>query len=137
MSGLANQIPLSPPEYRHNVGAVDPKRYENPSGDLIYPIIAPHYYRKFFDFGYGRVARNLALQKIAPERYLGIDLHKGMIEWCQQSLTLKLPHYRFEHHNVYRVHMDKRLRKKITTYSLPAKDREFAGKCQRPCRTLL
>lgn len=128
MAGIqSDQLPFPPMEYRILVGPTDELFFDNPKRVVIFPYIADECFRAVFDFGCGcgRVARQLALQNIQPERYLGIDLHKGMIEWCQQNLTPKLPHFKFEHHNVYRMHQNKRWRKTITTLPFPAKDREF------------
>lgn len=129
MSELANQIPLPPAEYRHNVGAVDPKRYENPSGDLIYPTIAPHYYRKFFDFGCGcgRVARQLALQKVQPEAYLGINLHAGMIQWCQENITPHVPQFSFLHHDVFYIGWSKESPNQVLPFPVDTQDFTFVN----------
>ena len=34
-----------------------------------------------------------------PEKYVGIDLHSGMVEWCQRNLLAT--GFRFEHHDVF------------------------------------
>jgi SAM-dependent methyltransferase len=81
----------------------EPGRYENPSGELIYPYLPVTAYESVLDFGCGcgRVARRLIQQNVQPRRYLGFDLHRGMVAWCQSNLTTRAPNFRFEHHDVY------------------------------------
>jgi SAM-dependent methyltransferase len=85
------------------LGPTDEASFDNPSGGLVYPYLDPDQYRAVFDFGCGcgRVARQLILQSPRPERYLGVDLHKGMIEWARTNLTPVAPEFQFVHHNVY------------------------------------
>ena len=47
--------------------------------------------------GCGRVGRWL-LSTSRPERYVGIDLHAGMIEWCQTNLAA--PGFEYVHQDV-------------------------------------
>lgn len=60
-------------------------------------------YRPYLDFGCGcgRSARHLALQHPRPQRYVGIDLHRGMVAWCQRELQSRIEGFRFEHHAVF------------------------------------
>jgi SAM-dependent methyltransferase len=98
-------IPLPPPELRHLVGPSAPADYDNPSGwPLLHAFgIPPEAYAAVFDFGCGcgRQARQLLLQQPRPRRYVGIDVHPGMIEWCRQHLTPIDPSFEFFHHDVY------------------------------------
>ena len=79
--------------------------YDNPNGALVYPYLPAETYEKVFDFGCGcgRVARQLILQRPKPATYVGIDLHAGMIEWCQQNLRPAAPNFNFYHHDVFNV----------------------------------
>lgn len=101
----AHQIPLPPMEFRRLVGPLDPARYDNPTGEWVYSFIEAKYYRNFLDFGCGcgRIARQLAQQNTPPEKYVGIDLHGGMIQWCQQNITPFAPQFEFHHHDVYNI----------------------------------
>jgi SAM-dependent methyltransferase len=85
------------------VGPTDLAAFDNPTASLVYDYLEPQQYRRVFDFGCGcgRVARQLMLQSPRPERYLGIDLHKGMVEWAATNLTPVAPQFAFAHHNVY------------------------------------
>jgi SAM-dependent methyltransferase len=85
------------------VGPTDTAAFDNPDGTLVYPYIAADRYREVFDFGCGcgRVARQLILQSPRPQRYLGVDLHRGMIEWAQTNLSPAAPGFEFRHHDVY------------------------------------
>jgi SAM-dependent methyltransferase len=88
---------------RELVGLVDPAGYDNPSGDPVFPAVPESAYRSYLDFGCGcgRSARRLLQQRIRPERYVGIDLHRGMVEWCQRNLAPFAEGFSFEHHEVY------------------------------------
>jgi SAM-dependent methyltransferase len=89
--------------WRALVGPADVAAFENPSGNLVFPYLDRSAYRSVFDFGCGcgRVARQLIQQREQPERYLGIDLHAGMIRWCQENLTPRAPQFEFMHHDVF------------------------------------
>jgi SAM-dependent methyltransferase len=121
------EVPLPPLEMRRMVGPVEDFAYENPTGVLVwgdqYP---PERYRSVFDFGCGcgRVARQLMLQDTPPERYLGIDLHKGMIKWCRRNLTPHAPGFEFRHHPVYNAGFNPR--EKRMTAPFPAADSAFS-----------
>ncbi len=101
--GLAPVPPVPPPEMRALVGPTEIAAFDNPSGDRVYPYLEASAYRSVFDFGCGcgRVARQMMLQDSPPERYLGIDLHAGMIRWCREHLTPCAPSFEFLHHDVF------------------------------------
>ncbi len=42
-------------------------------------------------------------QVLSPQRYVGVDIHRGMIEWCQQNLTSFDPAFEFFHHDVWNL----------------------------------
>jgi SAM-dependent methyltransferase len=99
------QLEVPPLEMRQLVGPTDLAAFDNPAGSRVYPYLAPHVYEEVFDFGCGcgRVARQLILQHPRPKRYLGIDLHSGMIRWCQNHLQAVVPTFKFLHHDVLNV----------------------------------
>lgn len=101
----ADLLPIPPLEMRRLVGPIEPGLYDNPSGSLVYPWLAAETYQSVLDFGCGcgRVARQLILQRPSPTTYVGIDLHPGMIEWCQRNLTPAAPNFNFYHHDVFNV----------------------------------
>lgn len=96
-------LPFPPLEMRELVGPTDIAAFDNPSGNLVYHYLEPEFYEKVFDFGCGcgRVARQLLLQRPSPKVYVGVDLHQGMIRWCQRNLQPVAPHFSFLHHNVF------------------------------------
>ena len=100
-----SSLPIPPLELRELVGLVDPAGYENPDRSPCFAELGvpDANYRAYLDFGCGcgRSARRLALQHPRPESYLGIDLHPGMVAWCQQELQPLIPGFRFEHHEVF------------------------------------
>jgi SAM-dependent methyltransferase len=98
-------IPMPPLELRTWVGPTDPEDFDNPQGTPIYagfgaPLTA---YETVFDFGCGcgRLARRLLQQTPRPRRYVGIDVHRGLIEWCRNNLSAIDPNFQFLHHDVY------------------------------------
>jgi len=105
MMTSANSIPMPPLELRQWVGPTDTSAFDNPSGTPIYAEfgISPGNYETVFDFGCGcgRLARQLLQQSPKPRRYVGIDVHKGVIKWSQENLTPIDPNYQFLHHDVY------------------------------------
>ena len=97
------ELPVPPREMRALVGPTDVAAFDNPSGGLVFPYLDASVYRSVFDFGCGcgRVARQLIQQQERPQRYVGVDLHAGMIRWCQEQLTPRAPEFEFVHHDVF------------------------------------
>jgi len=96
-------LPYPPLELRELVGTIDVAAFENPTGDPVFKDIDTGAYRSVVDFGCGcgRIARQLAQQSERPARYIGVDLHQGMIRWCNENLATRLPGFEFRHHDVY------------------------------------
>ncbi|HCB05058.1 MAG TPA: class I SAM-dependent methyltransferase [Nocardioides sp.] len=95
------QLPLPPLELRELVGPTDPSYFENATGEPIYAGLPTEQWRSYLDFGCGcgRSARRLLQQTPRPERYVGFDLHAGMVRWCQENLATD--GFEFHHHDVY------------------------------------
>jgi SAM-dependent methyltransferase len=96
------ELAVPPLEMRKLVGPIDPALFDNPSGDYVYPFLEPAVFSRILDFGCGcgRVARQLIQQRTQPDAYLGLDMHRGMIEWCRANLTPHAPQFEFVHHDV-------------------------------------
>ena len=96
-------LPIPPLELREMVGPTDPAAFDNPSRAPILPGLPPEAYDSVLDFGCGcgRLARQLIQQRPRPRRYIGIDLHRGMAEWCERKLAPHADGFTFEHHDVY------------------------------------
>jgi SAM-dependent methyltransferase len=96
------QLPIPPLEMRRLVGLTDLAHYDNPTGGLVFVDLPPESFRRVLDFGCGcgRIARLLMQQIPRPERYEGIDLHAGMIQWCSENLAPRAPGFNFRHHDV-------------------------------------
>lgn len=96
-------LPMPPLEMRQLVGPLDPESFDNPGGRPIFDFLPPDVYESVFDFGCGcgRLARQLIQQRPRPALYVGIDLHRGMVRWCQDNLTPWAPYFHFFHHDVY------------------------------------
>lgn len=111
-----DSLPFPPFEMRELVGPTDLSAFDNPSRKLAYDYLDPAVYEKVFDFGCGcgRVARQMMLQNPSPKMYVGIDLHPGMIRWCQRNLQPVAPNFTFFHHDVYHVRFNPVLGKPLT-----------------------
>jgi SAM-dependent methyltransferase len=123
---LSDSLPIPPLEMRELVGPTDPAEYDNPTGELVYPYLVREQYHAVFDFGCGcgRVARKLILQDPRPSRYLGIDLHRGMIEWCRRNLMPRVHRFEFLHHDVYNASFNPE-EGRPRTASFPVEDQSF------------
>jgi SAM-dependent methyltransferase len=99
---LTPELPLPPLEMREAVGPTDIEAFDNPGGDPVFADLPAEAYESVFDFGCGcgRLARQMIQQQPRPNRYLGIDLHPGMIEWCQKNLAPHASGFEFRHHDV-------------------------------------
>jgi SAM-dependent methyltransferase len=101
----SNDLPMPPVPLRRSVGVEDEAFVENPHGLPVFgDDLRPSDYESVLDFGCGcgRIARQLLLQHAhRPQRYLGVDLFRPSIEWCQQNLTPHAPHFEFRHLNAY------------------------------------
>ena len=91
-------IPIPPLELRKLIGHTDESAFLNPDGADVFPGCDT---TGVLDLGCGcgRVARRLMLQANPPERYLGIDINKPMIDWCRVNLSR--PGWSFEHMDAY------------------------------------
>jgi SAM-dependent methyltransferase len=96
----ATTLPIPPYTMRQLVGRPDAADFDNPTGAKVFADLPPEI--SIFDFGSGsgRVARQLMQQKVLPAKYVGVDLHQGMVEWCQTNLTSIAPTFEFQHHDV-------------------------------------
>jgi SAM-dependent methyltransferase len=98
-----SDLPLPPVEFRRLVGPVDAAFFDNPSRGAVLPDIGTHAYSFVFDFGCGcgRLARQLIQQRSRPAHYIGVDRHRGMVEWCATHLGPVAPGFEFRHHDVH------------------------------------
>jgi SAM-dependent methyltransferase len=121
------ELPVPPREMRALVGTEDLRLFDNPSHALVYPYLSHDTFDAVFDFGCGcgRIARQLIQQIPQPRRYLGIDLHRGMVEWCHRNLTPRAPGFEFVHHDVFHVSLNPGAGKPMTL-PFPAPDRSFS-----------
>lgn len=96
---MNNDLPMPPLEMRRLVGLTDEAAFDNPAGELTLPGVEAAQYAHVLDFGSGcgRIARRLIQQRPQPSSYLGLDIHRGMVDWCARNLTPHAPHFRFAH----------------------------------------
>jgi len=104
----ASDIPMPPLELRALVGLTNTAEFDNPGGTPIFSEfrIPLRTYETVFDFGCGcgRLARCLLQQTPKPRRYVGIDVHRGLVEWSRDSLSPIDPNVQFIHHDIYSPH---------------------------------
>jgi SAM-dependent methyltransferase len=95
-------LPIPPFEMRQLVGPTDEPAFENLSGAPILNVPEARF-DSVLDFGCGcgRLARQMLQQRPRPHRYVGFDLHAGMIRWCRNNLEPHAPGFTFLHHDVY------------------------------------
>jgi SAM-dependent methyltransferase len=101
-------LPLPPVAFRHLVGPTDPGEFDTPVARQVFDALPGHVYDFVFDYGCGcgRLARQLLRSGPRPRRYLGIDPHKGMVEWCQAHISARAPEFGFRHHDVFQEFMN-------------------------------
>ncbi len=126
-SNTTSELPFPPFEMRELVGPTDLAAFDNPGHALVYPFIPAEAYESFFDFGCGcgRVARQLMMQSPRPSKYLGVDLHRGMIDWDVANLAPRAPGFHFEHHDVYNIRFNPS--GAAQTLPFPAGENEFSA----------
>lgn len=110
------------------VGGQEDELWDNSEGGVVFPhlVPGPEEYAAVLDFGCGcgRIARQLIQQDPPPERYLGIDLHRGMVRWCQRHLAKRANGFEFVHHDVWNPSLNPGSGKPRTA-PFPAGDGEF------------
>jgi SAM-dependent methyltransferase len=94
-------LPIPPFEMRQLVGPTDETAFDNPNGDPIFDLPETQY-DSVLDFGCGcgRLARQMIQQRTRPKRYVGFDLHPGMVRWCRENLGPYATGFSFLHHDV-------------------------------------
>lgn len=94
--------PLPPGELRQLIGPSEDRFYDNPTGQRVFPEVPPQAYDFVFDWGCGcgRIARQLLQQQPPPGKYVGVDLHRGMVEWCARNLSPCNKSFEFHHRDV-------------------------------------
>ena len=104
-TGYEPGLPIPPFEMRQLVGPTDEAAFDNPGGDPIFAGLTPETFDSVVDFGCGcgRLARQMIQQRAKPRRYLGFDLHSGMVRWCQRELAPRAPGFEFRHHDIFNV----------------------------------
>ncbi len=105
---MNTSLPFPPLALRRQVSpVVDDSYYDNPTGDYILgpldlgPLAPGQAYERVLDFGCGpgRDARRLLLQRKRPKSYVGVDINRPMIQWCQENLSLD--GFSFVHHDIW------------------------------------
>ncbi len=100
-----SRLPLPPLKLRELVGPTDPAAFDQRPGERVFPTLTDDQLYDFvldFGCGCGRIARRLALAAAPmPRRYVGCDLHAGMIAWDNKNLAPRLEGFTFIHQDVF------------------------------------
>jgi len=122
-------IPPLPPEALRRLVCHDDSLFDlQPDGPLVFPYISdPAQYRSVFDFGCGcgRIARQLLVQNPRPSKYVGVDIHEGMIDWCTRNLSIADAGFQFYHHDVWNLGLGPNNTRQLTA-PFPASPEEFS-----------
>ena len=122
------RLPIPPEELRALTGGLPLEYWDNPRGERIYPDVPAEAYDTVLDFGCGcgRHARGLLQQDPRPSRYVGIDLHRGMVAWCQANLAPVDPAFRFVHQDVFNAGLNPDAPRERTFLPFPVEDAAFS-----------
>ena len=124
-----SELPPLPPAGLRRLVCHDDTLFDLPEdGRLTFPLIGnPDLYRSVLDFGCGcgRIARQLLVQNPRPARYVGIDIHRGMIQWCREHLSRFEPAFEFHHHDVWNLGLGADNTRQSTA-PFPAGDAQFS-----------
>jgi SAM-dependent methyltransferase len=110
---------------RKLVGPTRIRDYDNPQKKMIFRFLNKDDYKRVFDFGCGcgRLARQLLMQKFMPEKYTGIDLHRGMIDWCKRNLSPINENFKFQHYNAFNISFNRWGTSKLLSF--PAESNQY------------
>jgi SAM-dependent methyltransferase len=99
---VTSELPIPPLPMREAVGPTDPAAFDNPTGRPIFAGVPLAAYDSVFDFGCGcgRLARQLIQQTPRPRSYIGVDLHRPLVQWAQENLAPHAEGFNFAHHDV-------------------------------------
>ena len=99
-------IPLPPAEMRKLVTG-DDAVFRLDIDHWDYQFLDSTHFESVFDFGCGcgRVARQMLSRAVPPDRYLGVDINRSMVEWCERHLAPLHDEFRFVHHDVYNINL--------------------------------
>lgn len=120
-------LPIPPFEMRQLVGPTAELAFDNQSGDPILGVPEAQFDAVLdFGCGCGRLARQMIQQRARPERYVGFDLHPGMIRWCQENLAPCARRFEFLHHDVENPSFNPGHGGKPPLRQMPAEDNAFS-----------
>lgn len=119
----SGELPIPPLEMRKLVGNYEQHAFNNASGARVFAGVDGSSDDFVFDFGCGcgRVARQLLQQHEPPKRYVGVDLHRGMVRWCRRNLQPGHSGFEFHHQDVFNAGLNPR--GKLKHARLPAPDK--------------
>ncbi len=117
------ELPIPPLEMRKLVGNFEEHAFNNASGARVFEGVDGSSDDFVFDFGCGcgRIARQLLQQREPPKRYVGVDLHRGMIQWCRRNLQPRHASFEFHHQDVFNAGLNPRGRVKHAPFPAPDK----------------
>lgn len=106
------------------VGPTDEAAFDNPSGGPVFADLPVETSETVFDLGCGcgRLARQFLQQEPRPKKYIGVDLHAGMIQWDQANLGAVDSNFTFVHHDVFELGFNPSGKRLDQSQRLPAPD---------------
>jgi ubiquinone/menaquinone biosynthesis C-methylase UbiE len=75
--------------------------------------------------GIGRMAYPLTSYLTPPGSYEGFDIVKSGIDWCQERITHRFPHFRFQQADIQNSHYNPQGRYQAAEYRFPFDDDHF------------
>jgi SAM-dependent methyltransferase len=98
---VTSKLPVPPLEYRRIVGRTDEHFYDGSTPEPLFAGLDVNRFHNVLDFGCGAGRLAGDLMRRGTRRYLGIDRHPDMIDWCRANLTPLRPGFAFAHHDVF------------------------------------
>ena len=124
-----DNIPLPPEEFIGLVGSRVAKDYES-TGLHVFELVRdrcsvkPWHHVLDIGSGSGRVAVHFTRYMNAAGTYDGFDIVLPMVEWCQENISNRFPHFRFQYAPLSNTHYSG-VGSDAQTYKFPYADNTF------------
>jgi SAM-dependent methyltransferase len=126
----AARIPLPPEEMQLGVGKATADHYLEVGHTLWEDIrsrtdVQPTDSILDIGCGSGRLARHFANYVQRPGRYMGMDIQKSYVDWCQDNISAANPAFAFYHQDIYNGHYNPEGKYEASEYRFPFEDDSF------------
>lgn len=124
------RIPLPPEEMQMGVGQATADKYLNIGSRLkdallSYTGVKPTTNILDIGCGSGRLARHLVDYIEPPGSYVGMDIQKPFIDWCNANIAPANPAFSFYNQDIYNGHYNPKGKYQASEYSFPFEDESF------------